>query len=245
MGSLLHFGKHLQARVDGLTGDGKAEVTLRYSTQGARTLEALLQDYGQVPLPPYINRMQGDDSADDRLRYQTRYARQTGSVAAPTAGLHFSDALLKRIRDKGVQIATIVLHVGYGTFSPVRTEDIREHRIHREWVEISRETAEQINRTKAGGGRIWAVGTTTARTLEFAATPCGEVQSVTGECGLYIYPGFTFRVIDNLITNFHLPKSSLLFLVSALAGRKRILARTKKPLIATIAFSRTAMPWPS
>jgi S-adenosylmethionine:tRNA ribosyltransferase-isomerase len=221
-GSLLFFGEHLRARVDALTDDGKAEVTLQYSTTGGRALETLLEEHGQVPLPPYITRLHGT-STEDLHRYQTRYARQTGSVAAPTAGLHFSDALLQRIRSKGVQVAEIVLHVGYGTFSPVRTQDIREHRIHREWVEISPETAEQINRAKTAGGRIWAVGTTTVRSLEFSTSTNGQVRSFSGECDLFIYPGFSFRVIDNLITNFHLPKSSLLFLVSALAGRERIL----------------------
>ena len=173
-----------------------------------------------MPLPPYISR---DSRPEDRQRYQTRYARHTGSVAAPTAGLHFSDELLAAIGASGVETASIVLHVGYGTFAPVRTEDIRDHVIHREAVEVSAETAAAVNRVRATGGRIWAVGTTTVRTLEFAADPSGRVQPLAGECDLFIYPGYRFRVVDNLITNFHLPKSSLLFLVSALAGRDRIL----------------------
>jgi len=222
IGSLLLFGAQLRARVDALAADGKAEVTLQYKPDGEQSLETLLEALGRMPLPPYISRPDGDSSEDLR-RYQTRYARQTGSVAAPTAGLHFSDALLAKIRAKGVDIASVVLHVGYGTFAPVRVTDIRDHRIHREQVEVSKETAEKINRTKAAGGRIWAVGTTTARTLEFSVDEQGRVQPGSGECDLFIYPGFQFRVIDNLITNFHLPKSSLLFLVSALAGRQRIL----------------------
>jgi S-adenosylmethionine:tRNA ribosyltransferase-isomerase len=234
-GSRLFFGDHLNARVDTLREDGKAEVTLRYHSDGERGLEALLERYGQMPLPPYISRPSG--SLDEDLhRYQTRYARQTGSVAAPTAGLHFSDELLTRIRAMGVEIAEIVLHVGYGTFAPVRSDDIREHRIHREWVEVPSATAQQINQTKAAGGRIWAVGTTTVRTLEFAADPQGQVRSGCGECDLFIYPGFQFRVIDNLITNFHLPKSSLLFLVAALAGRERILAAYREAVAASYRF---------
>ncbi|MDD2464636.1 MAG: tRNA preQ1(34) S-adenosylmethionine ribosyltransferase-isomerase QueA [Desulfobulbus sp.] len=223
IGSCLYFSDQLRARVDAFNEEGKVEVTLQYQVVGQTRLEDILQRHGQVPLPPYISRPQGSSPAD-LDRYQTRYAHTTGSVAAPTAGLHFSDALLEDIRSKGVRVANVVLHVGYGTFAPVRTTDIRDHRIHREWAEVTAETAEIINRTKAAGGRIWAVGTTTVRTLEFAAAENGEVKPMTGECDLFIYPGFSFKVIDNLITNFHLPKSSLLFLVSALAGRERILS---------------------
>ncbi|MDX9840932.1 MAG: tRNA preQ1(34) S-adenosylmethionine ribosyltransferase-isomerase QueA [Desulfobulbus sp.] len=220
-GSQLVFSDHLRARVDAYAADGKALVTLLFRPQAGETLDSLLEAHGRMPLPPYISR---DSLPEDRQRYQTRYARHTGSVAAPTAGLHFSDELLATIRDAGVEMASIVLHVGYGTFAPVRTEDIRDHVIHREAVEVSAETAAAVNRVRAAGGRIWAVGTTTVRTLEFAADPSGRVQPLAGECGLFIYPGYRFRVVDNLITNFHLPKSSLLFLVSALAGRERILA---------------------
>ena len=222
IGSLIRFSDQLRTRIDSLMPDGKAEVTLQFHLDEEQTLEQILEAHGQMPLPPYISRPEG--SLDDDLnRYQTRYARQIGSVAAPTAGLHFSDALLEGVRGKGVEIATVVLHVGYGTFAPVRTEDIRNHVIHREAFTISPETAAAIQRTKRQGGRIWAVGTTTVRTLEFAAGPEGHVQHGGGECDLFIYPGYQFRVVDNLITNFHLPKSSLLFLVSALAGRQRIL----------------------
>jgi len=222
IGSCLLFSDQLRARVDAINEEGEVEVTLQYRPEGEATLEDILQKNGQVPLPPYISRPQGS-SNEDLERYQTRYARLTGSVAAPTAGLHFSDALLARIAAKGVQVAKIVLHVGYGTFAPVRTSDIRQHRIHREWVEITEATAALINQTKKAGGRIWAVGTTTVRTLEFSAAGTGVVHPMSGECDLFIYPGFHFQVVDNLITNFHLPKSSLLFLVSALAGRERIL----------------------
>lgn len=221
-GSQLLFSDQLHARVERLDEDGKALVTLLYRPEGNENLETILSRHGQVPLPPYISRPQGS-SSEDYSRYQTRYARQTGSVAAPTAGLHFSDELLAAIRQRGVNMAEIVLHVGYGTFAPVRADDIRAHRIHREWVEVNQETVDKVHRTKAAGGRIWAVGTTTVRTLEFAASS-GMLRPTAAECDLFIYPGYSFRVVDNLITNFHLPKSSLLFLVSALAGRERILA---------------------
>jgi S-adenosylmethionine:tRNA ribosyltransferase-isomerase len=230
VGSRLFLGDRLHARVDSLAGNGDAEVTLQYKPAEGQGLDELLQEYGQIPLPPYIQRAQGT-TPEDGQRYQTRYARQTGSVAAPTAGLHFSDTLLGRIKSKGVQIASIVLHVGYGTFSPVRTDDIRDHRIHREWVEISAQTADLINRTKDSGGRIWAVGTTTVRALECAADNRHQVRPFTGDCDLFIYPGFSFRIVDNLITNFHLPKSSLLFLVSALAGRERILEAYQEAIV--------------
>lgn len=221
-GSHLLFSDQLRGRVDRLDDDGKALVSLLYRPMAEESLETILTRHGQVPLPPYISRPQGS-SSEDYTRYQTRYARQTGSVAAPTAGLHFSDELLATIRQRGVQMAEIVLHVGYGTFAPVRANDIRAHRIHQEWVEVSQETVDQVNQAKAAGGRIWAVGTTTVRTLEFAASS-GRLKPTAAQCDLFIYPGYTFRVVDNLITNFHLPKSSLLFLVSALAGRERILA---------------------
>lgn len=222
IGGLIRFSDRLRARIDTLLPDGKAEVTLQFQCNASQTLEQILEHHGQMPLPPYISRPEG--ALDDDLnRYQTRYAHQIGSVAAPTAGLHFSDELLDKVRAKGVEIATIVLHVGYGTFAPVRAQDIREHVIHREAFTISPETAAAIERTKSRGGRIWAVGTTTVRTLEFAADSKGHIEHGSGECDLFIYPGYRFRVVDNLITNFHLPKSSLLFLVSALAGRQRIL----------------------
>ncbi|MBM9537359.1 tRNA preQ1(34) S-adenosylmethionine ribosyltransferase-isomerase QueA [Desulfobulbus alkaliphilus] len=221
-GSLLLFSSSLSARVNSYEEDGKANVSLLFRKKHGHSLEALLEKHGQMPLPPYINRPHGS-LGEDSHRYQTRYASRTGSVAAPTAGLHFSDDLLTAIKEKGVEVIEIILHVGYGTFAPVRTTDIRHHVIHSEMVEVSPATAATINRVRAAGGRIWAVGTTTVRTLEFAADPNGQVQALAGPCDLYIYPGYQFRVVDNLITNFHLPRSSLLFLVSALAGRPRIL----------------------
>ena len=224
-GTLLNFSGDLQARVDTLRSDGKVDVTLFYPD--TVNLESLLEAHGQIPLPPYISRPEGSTATDAR-RYQTRYARHTGSVAAPTAGLHFSDQLMATIEEMGIPQVAVTLHVGYGTFAPVRSEDIRQHRIHEEYIRIPEETARTINETRAAGGRIWAVGTTTARSLEYAAGADGLVLTVQGLCGLYIYPGYRFRVVDNLITNFHLPRSSLLFLVSALAGRKRILQSYKE-----------------
>ena len=180
IGSTLLFSDDLLARIDNFTEEGKVEVTLQYRLGAHASLEELLQSQGQIPLPPYISRPQGS-LAEDIDRYQTRYARETGSVAAPTAGLHFSDALLTEIREIGVDVAQVILHVGYGTFAPVRTEDIRKHRIHREWIEINQETATLINRKKTAGSRVWAVGTTTVRTLEFAAKNTGAVQAISGE----------------------------------------------------------------
>jgi S-adenosylmethionine:tRNA ribosyltransferase-isomerase len=219
-GSILHFADDLQARVETLREDGKVEVSLLYP--GSGKLEQLLETHGTIPLPPYIRRPAGS-TPDDGRRYQTTYARHTGSVAAPTAGLHFSRELLAKIDELGVRRAEVTLHVGYGTFAPVRTADIRKHVIHEEYVRVPEETVRLIEKTKERGGRIWAVGTTSARTLEFAADDRGTIRPIEGLCGLYIYPGYRFRIVDNLITNFHLPQSSLLFLVSALAGRERIL----------------------
>ena len=219
-GSILSFTDTLQARIDTLRADGKVEVTLIYPATA--NLETLLETHGEIPLPPYINRPKGSTKTDSQ-RYQTKYARHTGSVAAPTAGLHFSDALMEKIKAMHINRVAVTLHVGYGTFAPVRCNDIREHQIHQEFIQIPKATADAVNATKAAGGRIWAVGTTTARTLEFAADEDGLLQPLEGLCGLYIYPGYQFRVVDNLITNFHLPQSSLLFLVSALADRERIL----------------------
>ncbi|WP_456384799.1 tRNA preQ1(34) S-adenosylmethionine ribosyltransferase-isomerase QueA [Desulfolithobacter sp.] len=220
--SLLIFGDQLQARVLSLHDNGKVRVCLRFHLEAGQNPEGVLSSCGQIPLPPYIHRPRGA-TPEDIHRYQTRYARHTGSVAAPTAGLHFSDTLLEKILENGISMATVTLHVGYGTFAPVRSEDIREHEIHAEYVEVSADAAAAVNRTRDKGGRIWAVGTTSVRTLEFAAAASGRVEPVQGLCRLYIYPGFRFQVVDNLITNFHLPRSSLLFLVSALAGREQIL----------------------
>jgi S-adenosylmethionine:tRNA ribosyltransferase-isomerase len=181
-----------------------------------RTLEAI----GHMPLPPYIHR---DDAPADRRSYQTVYAEQEGAIAAPTAGLHFTRDLLDRLTRKGVMVAYLTLHVGYGTFVPVRVNDIREHRMHAEWFTLSDETVQAINGAKAAGGRVVAVGTTSVRTLEYCARAKGRVAPGSGMCDLFIYPGFDFNLVDAMITNFHLPQSTLLMLVAAFAGRENML----------------------
>lgn len=175
----------------------------------------LIERYGRLPLPPYIAH---DPDAYDESRYQTVYARHPGAVAAPTAGLHFDEALFARLDAHGVKRAFLTLHVGAGTFQPVRTENIAEHKMHSEWYEISEDLAEAVRQARAGGGRIIAVGTTSLRALESAATEDGQLHACSGDTDIFITPGYRFRIVDGLITNFHLPKSTLLMLVSALAG---------------------------
>jgi S-adenosylmethionine:tRNA ribosyltransferase-isomerase len=188
--------------------------------KGKEPFDSWLEREGHIPLPPYFQR---DDCPDDRERYQTVIARKPGAVAAPTAGLHFTHELLARLASNGIETAFLTLHTGLGTFQPVRTRHVEEHQIHTESYVIPSNTAEAINRTKAAGGRIIAVGTTSARTLEYTAQQSGHVAAGSGEADIYIYPGYRFKVIDALITNFHLPESTLLMLVSALAGREFVL----------------------
>lgn len=180
--------------------------------------EEVLDQVGIMPLPPYIH-----ESLDDRDRYQTVYARHDGSAAAPTAGLHFTPELLDDIRAKGVEIANVTLHVGIGTFRPVKVEDIEDHNMHAENYHVTLESADRINRVREAGGRIIAVGTTACRTLESVSDESGKIQAGYGSTDIFIYPGYRFRVIDALITNFHLPESTLLMLVSAFAGREEML----------------------
>ena len=222
VGEKIHFG-----------GDGnpelEAEITSR-GDYGERTLRftrvpdffAVVERLGHIPLPPYIAR---EDRVEDRERYQTVYAQAKGSVAAPTAGLHFTPEVLSEIRGRGIQIAEITLHVGLGTFQPVRVENIEEHKMHREPFTISPDAAALINRALNEKRRVVAVGTTTVRTLEYAASQStgGRIASGSGEAGIFIYPGFQFRAVGALLTNFHLPKSTLLMLVSAFAGRENVL----------------------
>lgn len=179
-----------------------------------------LEREGHMPLPPYLQR---DDCSGDRERYQTVVAREPGAVAAPTAGLHFTRELLARLAANGIETAFVTLHTGLGTFQPVRVEHVEEHRIHTERYVIPSATAESVNRTKQAGGRVIAVGTTSARTLEYSAQHTGHVVAGSGEADIYIYPGYRFKIVDALITNFHLPESTLLMLVSALAGRESVL----------------------
>ncbi|MGD9082430.1 MAG: tRNA preQ1(34) S-adenosylmethionine ribosyltransferase-isomerase QueA, partial [Desulfobacterales bacterium] len=210
-GTPLLFAQGLQAQVV----DGQEGIyTVKFLCKN--NFERLLDRIGHVPLPPYIKR---NDSKNDRTSYQTVYASQKGAVASPTAGLHFSKKLLKKLAKKGVRIVTITLHVGYGTFLPVRVSDIRDHKIHSEWYSISKNTANVINRAKTEGRRIIAVGTTCVRALEYASDDGGDVAHGGGSCDLFIYPGYRFKVVNAMITNFHLPKSTLLMLVAAFAGR--------------------------
>jgi len=183
-------------------------------------LRGLLEEFGRPPLPPYIKR-EAEDS--DKERYQTVYAKNDGAVAAPTAGLHFTEALFHKMEAKGIRKVELTLHVGLGTFLPVRTENVEEHDLHQENFEITAEAARQINETKASGGRVVAVGTTAVRSLESSADANGHVLPRSGSTGIFIYPGYEFRVVDALVTNFHLPMSTLLMLVSAFAGRQFIM----------------------
>jgi S-adenosylmethionine:tRNA ribosyltransferase-isomerase len=189
--------------------------------EGVGDIRSLLEEIGRTPLPPYIRR---EPSLRDRERYQTVFGSRVGAVAAPTAGLHFTDRLLRDLRGRGVEIITVTLHVGLGTFQPVRSECIAQHRMHPERYDVPAESAERINQAKADGRRVIAVGTTTVRTLETAALPDGTVLPGSGISDLFIRSGHVFRVIDGMVTNFHLPKSTLLMLVSAFAGHDRTMA---------------------
>ncbi len=189
---------------------------VRFAYEGI--FEEVLEQLGQMPLPPYITH-----ELRDKERYQTVYAKYEGSAAAPTAGLHFTKELLSQIEKKGVQIANVTLHVGLGTFRPVKVEDVTNHHMHEEYYQVTEEAAAKINETKQRGGRIICVGTTSCRTIESAADEKGIVQAGSGTTGIFIYPGYRFQVLDALITNFHLPESTLLMLVSALAGREQVL----------------------
>ncbi len=180
--------------------------------------EEILDKLGEMPLPPYITH-----KLEDKNRYQTVYAKHEGSAAAPTAGLHFTNELLAEIRGMGVNIAEVTLHVGLGTFRPVKADEITDHHMHSEYYEISKEAADMINATKANGGRVISVGTTSTRTLESAALSDGTIPATSGWTEIFIYPGYKFKAIDGLITNFHLPQSTLIMLVSALAGRENVL----------------------
>ena len=181
--------------------------------------EEILDQLGQIPLPPYITHQ-----LEDKNRYQTVYAKHSGSAAAPTAGLHFTPELLKEIEEKGVQIARVTLHVGLGTFRPVKVDNILEHHMHSEFYQIDEEAAEKINRAKESGHRVICVGTTSCRTIESAADKNGKLHATNGWTEIFIYPGYEFKVLDCLITNFHLPESTLVMLVSALAGREQVLS---------------------
>nr|WP_289765480.1 tRNA preQ1(34) S-adenosylmethionine ribosyltransferase-isomerase QueA [uncultured Acetatifactor sp.] len=215
-GTKLSFGDGLlKAEILETVEEGNRLV--RFTYEGI--FEEVLDRLGEMPLPPYITR-----KLQDKNRYQTVYAKHEGSAAAPTAGLHFTEALLGQLEAKGVKLAYVTLHVGLGTFRPVKEENVLEHHMHSEHYQISRETADLINRTKAEGSRIVCVGTTSCRTIESAADEEGIVHPGSGDTDIFIYPGYRFKALDALITNFHLPESTLIMLVSALAGREHVLA---------------------
>ena len=227
--TLVKPGKKARPGVKIIFGDGlltgevidvveEGNRLIRFSYEGI--FEEILDQLGQMPLPPYITH-----ELKDKNRYQTVYAKYEGSAAAPTAGLHFTEELLDQVRRKGIRIAEVTLHVGLGTFRPVKVEDVSQHHMHSEFYEVTEEAAEIIRSTKASGGRVICVGTTSCRTIESAALRFdGTIRACSGWTDIFIYPGFQFQLLDGLITNFHLPESTLLMLVSALAGKEHIMA---------------------
>ncbi len=218
-GEVITFADDLSATLEGVA-DGQAH--LRFDRAGA-DFDAALARVGQMPLPPYIAAKRAADGRD-RIDYQTVFARRPGAVAAPTASLHFDEGLLEALRAAGVSFTHVTLHVGAGTFLPVKVEDVTTHKMHAEWGEVSAQAAEEIARTRAAGGRIIPVGTTALRLIESAARQTGTVQPWRGETDIFIYPGFEFRAADALMTNFHLPKSTLMMLVAAFVGMDRMAA---------------------
>ena len=211
-------GGILRATVTDIVEEGNRTVRFEYDTEKYSSIYEVLDVVGNMPLPPYITK-----KLERREDYQTVYAKDEGSAAAPTAGLHFTDALLDKIREKGVGYGEVTLHVGLGTFRPVKVDKLESHVMHSEHFYLSDEVAAEINRRRAAGGRIIAVGTTACRVLESASTEDGRVHSIKGETGIFIYPGYTFKATDALITNFHLPESTLIMLVSALAGKENVM----------------------
>lgn len=216
VGQKIDFNGLMSGEVLELLEDGKRKIRF---THDRSSIYEVLDQIGKMPLPPYIT-----EELSEQERYQTVYARELGSAAAPTAGLHFTDELLEKLRAKGVKVATVTLHVGLGTFRPVKVEEITDHIMHSEYFFIPKETVEMIASTKAAGKRVISVGTTATRTLESGFDYDGKCVKTSGDTSIFIYPGYEFKIIDALITNFHLPKSTLMMLVSALAGREKIMA---------------------
>lgn len=222
IGTEFIFGNNeLNAKIIDIIDGGNRIVEFQYEG----LFENVLDRLGEIPLPPYIKK-----KLNDTQRYQTVYAEYDGSAAAPTAGLHFTEELLNRVANKGVNIAYITLHIGLGTFRPVKTDNIENHKMHSEYYEISKECAEMINNTKSTGGRVICVGTTSVRTLETAAWENGVIEERKGVTDIFIYPGYKFKITDGLITNFHLPESTLLMLVSALAGKDSVMNAYKEAI---------------
>ena len=212
--TIIKFSDKLSAKCTGVGEDGIREFELIYNG----ILYEILDELGEMPLPPYIH-----EKLKDKDRYQTVYAKNPGSAAAPTAGLHFTDELLSKLNEKGVKVLYVTLHVGLGTFRPVSVEDVTKHKMHSEFYQMSREVADELNKAKKEGKRIISVGTTSTRTLETIMGLYGEFKECSGNTEIFIYPGYEFKAIDSLITNFHLPKSTLVMLVSALAGKENIM----------------------
>jgi len=248
-GTLLKLGAGENANLNAVVQCVKGAIfTVRFLFKGdsdnfedrADNFESILENSGEIPLPPYIQRdgdvknrggycknigqMESPQRREDKERYQTVYATEKGAVAAPTAGLHFTDSLMQSLMRKGIEFVNITLHVGYGTFVPVRVDDIRDHQIHSEFFSIPEASSDAVNRAKSEGRRVIAVGTTSVRTLEYATDDKGELHSGNGMCNLFIYPGYRFKIVDAIITNFHLPESTLIMLVSAFSGRDLILS---------------------
>lgn len=226
-GTELHFEGGIQAVVE-----GRHDALFELRFLGDTPMITLLERHGHMPLPPYITR---PDEGSDRERYQTVYARRDGAVAAPTAGLHFDEALLERLAAKGVESAFVTLHVGAGTFQPVRVDDIREHQMHSEWLEVSDEACAKVRNARATGKKVIAVGTTSVRCLETASAD-GDIVPYSGDTNIFIYPGYQWRCVDALITNFHLPESTLLMLVSSFAGYDTVMAAYKEAVEQRYAF---------
>ncbi len=226
-GTIIYFEEGLKATV---LNNENGYYKVQFSCSGS--FDKTLHRIGKMPVPPYIKRNPGSfsDFHEDNTSYQTVYAEKKGAIAAPTAGLHFTESLMNQIKQKGIDIAPVTLHVGYGSFAPVRSSDIRQHKIHSEIFDISENTAQKITEGKNQGRRIVAVGTTCVRTLEYASDKEGRLASGMGTCDLFIYPGYRFKIVDALITNFHLPKSTLIMLVSAFARRKNILEAYSKAI---------------
>ena len=218
VGSSFTFGGILRATVTSIVDGGNRTVAFEYDTEKYANIYEVLDEIGNMPLPPYITK-----KLENKSDYQTVYAKAEGSAAAPTAGLHFTSELIEKIKAKGVGYGEVTLHVGLGTFRPVKVDRIEDHLMHGEYFYVPDEVAEEINRRRKNGGRIIAVGTTSCRVLESASEPDGTVRAISGETGIFIYPGYKFKTTDALITNFHLPESTLLMLVSALAGKENMM----------------------
>lgn len=212
---------------------GRAGALFCLSSEGCHPFSEILQAYGHMPLPPYIQR---EDEPADQSRYQTVFAERDGAVAAPTAGLHFTDELLSQCDAQGIRRAVVTLHVGAGTFQPVRADNIADHVMHEEYVDVDENVCSAVRETRARGGRVVAVGTTAVRSLESASGPSGEIQPFRGDTNIFIYPGYQFRSVDAMVTNFHLPESTLLMLVSAFAGREHIMEAYREAIESSYRF---------